>query len=331
MHRKIAVIGSGAMATACSILLSDHGGQSVTMWSRNPENARSIRERRENSRLLPGVHIPESIGIVSDFAEAVDGADLLIASIPSRFLREALTGLKPHLTRQRPVISVIKGIENKTFLRPSQIITDVLGPRGVVALCGPSHAEEISRRLPASVVAASDDEELARVTQEIFTTDRFRVYTNSDLVGVELAGALKNVIAIAAGISDGLGFGDNAKSALMTRGQVEMTRFGEAFGASRSTFAGLAGMGDLITTCCSPHGRNRHVGERLGKGEPLQQILDSMNSVAEGVTTTRSVYEIAEQQNIDMPITRSIYRVLFEGLDPAVATSELMMRPSRPE
>ena len=331
MHRKITVIGSGSMATACSILLSDHGSQSVTMWSRNEENARSIRETRENSRLLPGVRIPDSIGIESDFGKAVDGAELLIASIPSRFLREALTGLKPHLIQQRPVISVIKGIENGTFLRPSQIITDVLGSRGVVALCGPSHAEEISRRLPASVVAASDDKELATLTQEIFTTDRFRVYTNSDLVGVELAGALKNVIAIAAGISDGLGFGDNAKSALMTRGQVEMTRFGEAFGANPSTFTGLAGMGDLITTCCSKHGRNRHVGERLGKGETLQQILDAMNSVAEGVTTTRSVYEIAEQQDIDMPITRSIYRVLFEDLDPAVATSELMMRPSRSE
>ena len=329
--KKIAVIGSGAMATACAILLSDHGDQSVTMWSRNAQNAETIRSTRENTRLLPGVHIPEAIGITADFAEAVDGAEIVVASIPTRFLRDALTGLKPHLTEQRPVVSVVKGIENGTFLRPSQIITEVLGPRGVVALCGPSHAEEISRRLPASVVAASDDQQLSELTQEMFTTDRFRVYTNSDLVGVELAGALKNVIAIAAGISDGLGFGDNAKSALMTRGQVEMTRFGQAFGADPSTFPGLAGMGDLITTCCSKHGRNRHVGERLGKGESLQQILDDMNSVAEGVTTTRSVFEIAERENIDMPITRSVYRVLFENLSPAVATGELMMRPPRPE
>lgn len=331
MDRKIAVIGSGSMATACAILLDDHGGQKVVLWSRSAENAAQITATRENKRLLPGVRIPDSIEITSDFAAAADGAELLIVSIPSRYLREALTGLKPHLNHGRPVISVVKGIENGTFMRPSEIVTDVLGPRSVVALCGPSHAEEISRRLPASVVAASDDADLAKLAQEIFTTDRFRVYTNRDLVGVELAGALKNVIAIAAGISDGLGFGDNAKSALMTRGQVEMTRFGIAFGADTATFSGLAGMGDLITTCCSPHGRNRHVGEQLGQGRTLDEIQDSMNSVAEGITTTRSVYEIAESKKIEMPITQSIYRVLFEGLDPATATTELMMRPSRSE
>ena len=229
------------------------------------------------------------------------------------------------------MISVIKGLENETFQRPSEIIAEVLGSRAVVALSGPSHAEEIGRRLPATVVAASGDLALARQVQRMFNTERFRVYTNLDLIGVELAAALKNVIAIAAGISDGLGFGDNAKSALMTRGLVEMTRFGVRFGAEAGTFTGLAGMGDLITTCVSPFGRNRRVGERLGKGESLDQILKTMEAVAEGVATAKSVFDVAEQEGIEMPITGEVYRVLFERKSPAAATHSLMLRPLRAE
>ncbi|MFQ5734269.1 MAG: NAD(P)H-dependent glycerol-3-phosphate dehydrogenase, partial [Planctomycetaceae bacterium] len=235
------------------------------------------------------------------------------------------------LTHDRPVVSVIKGLERDTFMRPSEIIADVLGFRAVVALGGPSHAEEIARRLPASVVAASGDVALAKEVQAIFTTDRFRVYTNLDIVGVELAGALKNVIAIAAGICDGLNYGDNAKSALLTRGIVEITRFGRAFGAEQSTFAGLAGMGDLITTCISPYGRNRMVGERLGGGETLPEILDSMDAVAEGVTTTKSVFELADRKGIEMPITAEVHAVLFEGKSPVEATDSLMGRPPKGE
>ena len=327
MARKVTLLGGGAMATACSILLAEHAGQTVSLWTRTPEHAADMRAARENKRLLPGVPIPESVHITADVSEAVDGAEFLVAAIPSKFLRDALTVLKPQLPAGIPVISVIKGIENGTFLRPSEIITDVLGPRPVVALGGPSHAEEIARRLPASVVAACSDISLAIDVQEMFTTDRFRVYTNNDIVGVELAGALKNVIGIAAGICDGLQYGDNAKSALVTRGIVEMTRFGLAFGAERSTFSGLAGMGDLITTCVSPHGRNRAVGERLGRGETLTEILADMSSVAEGVTTTRSVYDLALQKQIEMPITEQIFRVLFEGKSPLEATDTLMGRP----
>jgi glycerol-3-phosphate dehydrogenase (NAD(P)+) len=201
----------------------------------------------------------------------------------------------------------------------------------MVALGGPSHAEEISRRLPATVVAASGDVALAKTVQDMFTTDRFRVYTNTDIVGVELAGALKNVIAIAAGICDGLSYGDNAKSALVTRGLVEITRFGEALGAEPLTFSGLAGMGDLITTCISPYSRNREVGQRLGQGETLNDILNSMRGVAEGVTTTSSVYELAEKLAIDMPITKEVYRVLFNEKSPEEATDTLMLRPPRVE
>jgi glycerol-3-phosphate dehydrogenase (NAD(P)+) len=331
MPRKVTLLGGGAMATACSVLLAEHAGRAVSLWTRRPEQAAELRATRENTRLLPGIRIPETVDITADAAEAVDGAEVLIAAVPSKFLRDALTQLKAVIPAGVPFVSVIKGIENGTFLRPSEIIADVLGPRPVVALGGPSHAEEFARRLPASVVAACTDVSLAMDVQELFTTDRFRVYTNTDIIGVEMAGALKNVIGIAAGICDGLQYGDNAKASLLTRGIVEITRFGRAFGAERSTFYGLAGMGDLITTCVSPHGRNRYVGERLGRGESLDETLASMASVAEGVTTTKSVYELAAQRRIEMPITTEIYRVLFEGKSPLEATDALMGRPPKGE
>lgn len=331
MNGKITILGSGAMATACSILLTENPEQQVAMWTRDPDRAREMSKHRENRRLLPGVAIPERVQITADIDDAVADAEFLVAAIPTKFLRDALTKLRSHLTQHRAVVSVIKGMENQTFMRPSEIIEDVLGSKPVVALGGPSHAEEIARRLPATVVAASGDIALAREVQEMFTTDRFRVYTNSDIIGVELAGALKNVIAIAAGICDGLGYGDNAKSALLTRGLVEITRFGEAMGAEPLTFAGLAGVGDLITTCISPYSRNRMVGERLGKGESLNEILSTMDAVAEGVTTTSSVYELAEKRHIDMPITMEVYHVLFDGKSPEEATDTLMLRPPRGE
>jgi glycerol-3-phosphate dehydrogenase (NAD(P)+) len=331
MSSRVTVIGGGAMGTACAIVLSENPDQQVSLWARNPDHAAEMAETRENQRLLPGVSIPSPITITSDITTAVADSDLLVMAVPTAFLRDCLNDISPALNNDRPVVSVIKGIENETFLRPSEIIGEVLGSRAVVSLSGPSHAEEITRRLPATVVAASGDLALARRVQQTFTTDRFRVYTNVDIIGVELAAALKNVIAIAAGICDGLGYGDNAKSALMTRGLVEMTRFGTSLGALPETFAGLAGMGDLITTCVSPYSRNRKVGERLGAGETLDQILQSMEAVAEGVWTTRSVHELAEQQGIDMPITAEVFRVLFEGKPALEATDSLMMRPPRNE
>ena len=319
------------MATACSILLADHPDQEVAIWARSPEYANQMQHDRENRRLLPGVLFPDNVSVTSDIERALDGAEYVVAAVPTQFLRSALMDARRFLNSQRPVVSVIKGIENGTFLRPSEIILDVLGNRGVVALSGPSHAEEIGRRLPATVVAASGDLGLARQVQRMFNTQRFRVYTNLDLIGVELAGALKNVIAIAAGISDGLGYGDNAKSALMTRGLVEITRFGQRFGAEAATFSGLAGMGDLITTCVSSYGRNRHVGERLGRGESLPQILSEMKAVAEGVATAKSEFEISEQEGIETPIMSEVYRVLFENKSAADATNSLMLRPLRSE
>ncbi len=319
------------MGTACAILLADHSNQNVTIWARRPEVADEMRATRENHRHLPGIPLGERIEVTADIAAAVRDAEYLVAAVPSRYLRETLSMLVPALREPLPVISVVKGIEMGTFLRPSQIIQEVLGRRPVVALTGPSHAEEIAQRLPASVVAAADDLDLARRVQAMISTERFRVYTNRDLVGSELAGALKNVIGIAAGICDGLGYGDNAKSALMTRGIAEITRFGVKLGAAPETFSGLAGIGDLITTCMSPHGRNRLVGERLGQGETLDAILASMSAVAEGVTTAQAVHHLALREGIDMPITTEVYRVLYERKSPEEATNSLMCRPLRIE
>lgn len=329
--KRITFLGSGSMSTACAQLLAAQPGVAIRLWGRDPEHVAAMATTRENARLLPGIRIPDVIEITADAARACAEADCYVVGIPTQYLREGLSRLKPCLAPGVPVVSLVKGIENASLLRPSQIIEAELPGRQVVALSGPSHAEEVARRMPASVVVAGHEPALLKQVQQLFSTDRFRVYTNSDLVGVELGGALKNVIAIAAGICDGLGFGDNAKSALVTRGIVEITRFGVHCGAQEKTFHGLAGLGDLMTTCFSPHGRNRSVGMRLGQGESLPQILASMAAVAEGVNTSRSVCDLSRQLGIDMPITNVVFRVLFEGLSPREATDALMRRPVRDE
>jgi glycerol-3-phosphate dehydrogenase (NAD(P)+) len=325
------VLGDGAWGTAIALLLAQKPGHRVTLWSAREENGRILRERRENVRLLPGVPIPESVALTSDVSQAVAGADLWIAAIPTVYLRATLQRIRPAVRPGPPVLSLAKGLENETFLRPTEIITQILGVERVAVLSGPSHAEEVSRGLPTSVVAASTDFELARWVQHYFSSDCFRIYTNLDPVGVELGGALKNVIGIAAGISEGLDFGDNTLAALMTRGLVEMTRFGVALGAEPQTFMGLAGLGDLITTCISRHGRNRRVGERLGRGEKLADVLAGMPMVAEGVYTTRAVHDRALAMGIDVPITTEVYRVLYEGKSPRAAVSDLMLRAPKGE
>ncbi len=326
MTKLFTVLGSGAWGTTVAMLLAKKPGQRVCLWSYRPELTRQLRDTRENARLLPGVRIPEDIDFEDDFHAATDGAALWIAAIPTVYLRETLKKSGPRLRAETPVLSLCKGVENQTFQRPSQILREVLGAERVAVLSGPSHAEEVARGLPASVVAASADAELAAWVQGCLTSERFRVYTNADIVGVEYAGALKNVIAIAAGIGDGLKMGDNAKAALLTRGLVEMVRFGDKHGADEKTFHGLAGMGDLITTCMSKHGRNRRVGERLALGETLADILASTEMVAEGVYTTRSVYEESQKSGIDMPIVEQVYRVLYEGKSPRSAVEDLMQR-----
>lgn len=331
MVGKVTVLGGGAMGTACSILLAERPDCDVALWMRSAEHAAEIAACRENRRLLPGILLPPQIVVTADIDQAARNAELLVAAIPTAYLRDMCRRIVGNLPAGVPIVSVVKGIENGTFHTPSQILREVLGERDVVSLCGPSHAEEFARRLPASVVVAGKNDALLREVQERFTTDRFRVYTNHDLVGVELAAALKNVVAIAAGICDGLKYGDNAKAALLTRGIVEISRFGVALGARLETFAGLAGIGDLITTCFSGYGRNRRVGERLGQGATLETILGEIHGVAEGVTTCRSVYNLSRERGIDMPICTEVYRVLFEGKSASAATDSLMMRPLRAE
>jgi len=324
-----AVLGSGGWGTAIAVLLAQNPAHAVRLWGRREESARDIRERRENVRLLPGVPIPPQVLVTCDEAEAVAGAECWVVAVPTAFLRPTVARFAK-LWTFAPVISLTKGIEVSTFRRPSEIIAETLRTEHLAVLSGPSHAEEVARGLPTSVVIAAADMGLAVWAQQRFGTDRFRVYTNTDLVGVELAGALKNVIGIAAGICDGLGFGDNAKAALLTRGLVEMTRFGVAHGAEPATFAGLAGVGDLITTCFSPHGRNRRVGYRLGKGEPLADVLAGPQ-VAEGVYTSRSVFERARRTDLDTPIMTAVYQVLHEGKPPLAAVQELMTRRLKDE
>ncbi len=330
MPARFAILGSGAWGTAVAVILSQNPEHRVALWSVRLENA-GWHTRRENARLLPGIAIPPSVLLTTDIAEAVEQADLLVAAIPTVHLRATVKRIASALPRSVPLVSLAKGLENETFRRPTEIAVELLGPRGVACLSGPSHAEEVARGLPTTLVAASDDPALARSIQQAFSTERFRVYTNVDLVGVELAAALKNVIGIAAGINDGLGFGDNSKSALLTRGLAEMARFGVALGARPDTFWGLAGMGDLITTCISRHGRNRAVGERLARGERLSEIQASTATVAEGVFTARSVYEKSQRMGLPMPISTEVYRVLYEHKDPRAAVTDLMLRELRSE
>jgi len=341
MATHISIVGDGSMATVCALLLEGQGAH-VTLWGNNPDHVATMIQTRENSRHLPGYRMPQSIRLTADDTSIFKNADMIVSAVPTQYMRKIWTRLRQHVPQQVPIVSVAKGIENDTLLRPTQIIADVLrgpggvdhpdrAPRPLATLSGPSVADELARCLPATVCAASDDEACAKFVQETFTTHWFRVYTNHDLLGVELAGATKNVIALAAGVLDGLQAGNNAKSALLSRGLAEITRLGVAMGASKDTFYGVAGVGDLATTCFSPTGRNRTCGEQLGKGKKLEDVLAAMTGVVEGVPTTRSVVSLAQRYRVEMPITQSVNQVLFEGLDPIEAISRLMSRGLKAE
>jgi glycerol-3-phosphate dehydrogenase (NAD(P)+) len=318
------------MGTALALLFRKTA-RSVQLWARDPARAAELSRARENARHLPGVSLPDDVAVTPNACDATSGADLIVAAIPSAYLRATLEGLSERLPPKVPVLSVVKGIENATFARPSQIVVEALGPRPVAVLSGPSHAEELARGLPASVVVAGADEALNRAVRDALNQGMVRVYTNPDAIGVELAGALKNILGIAAGICDGLGFGDNAKAALLTRGLVEIARFAVQQGAQPSTFYGLAGVGDLITTCYSPFGRNRAVGERIGRGETPDAVLAGMVNVAEGVPTTRSAHDQARLRGVEMPITDEVFQILFGGKPPRDAVTDLMLRLPKDE
>jgi len=330
---RIGVLGAGSWGTTLGLLLLDKV-HAVTLWEFDPEQVDAVRRDGENTKFLPGVPVPPDLAITNDVAEAVTGASAVVFVTPSHAVRSTAREARRFVADGAVVVNAAKGIENDTLARMSEVLSAELDrpdARRIASLVGPSHAEEVSRRLPTTVVAASFEEETAVAVRDLFMTEYFRVYTNTDLVGVELGVSLKNVIAIAAGICDGLGYGDNTKGALITRGLTEMTRLGVAMGGRPATFAGLSGMGDLITTCISRHSRNRYVGEKIASGMTLSQVLDSMVMVAEGVRTTRSAAELARRHSIEMPITEQMNEVLFHDKDPKRAIAELMVRDPKPE
>jgi len=330
---NICILGAGGWGTALGILLHNNK-HNVTLWEYNGEYAHTLDEFRENFYFLPKVKIPRKIRISNDIEHAVYKKDLILVSTPTQFIRSVIENIKSIDLRNNIVLSVSKGIENSTLFTVSKIFLDVftkIKKKNIVVLSGPSHAEEVARQIPTAVVASSEDISRAAAVQKAFSNKFFRVYRSTDIIGVEMGGALKNIIAIAAGIADGAGFGDNTKAAIMTRGIREITRLGMKQGAHEHTFFGLSGIGDLIVTCGSKLSRNRFVGEEIGKGRKLKDILSEMKMVAEGVSTTQSTHELAKNMNVELPITEQVYKVLFHGNNPHKATGILMTRHLKTE
>lgn len=325
MKEKIAVLGSGSWGTALSIVLGNKG-HTVNLWGRNKEHIESLKCTRKNSKYLPGVDLSENIDMYTDIIKCIKGCSIIVLAVSSQGVREILDKIKGHVDKNQIFVNVAKGIENNTLLRISQIVDSFYPENHYVALSGPSHAEEVCKGIPTTIVSASKSRYAAEFVQDVFITPSLRVYTNPDVVGVELGGAIKNVIALGAGISDGLGYGDNANAALMTRGIREIARLGEAMGGNISTFAGLTGIGDLIVTCTSKHSRNRRCGIALGQGKSLDDAVTSIGMVVEGVYTTKAAYGLAKEYNIEMPITNEIYKILYEGRSAKEAVTNLMLR-----
>ena len=326
---KLFILGAGGFGTALA-LMAHHTGHEVTMWSYKEEEAARLRTERENSRLLPGVKIPEEIGIVSDFA-ALPQADLALIAVPSSAVRSVASQLRGKLARGAIVVCVSKGFEPETLKRMDEVIAEEIPDNACVILSGPSHAEEVAKGIPTTVVAACRDLDMAEQVQTMLSGENFRIYVTDDVIGVELGGALKNVIALAAGALDGLGLGDNTKAALMTRGLTEIARLGVACGARSETFGGLSGMGDLIVTCTSMHSRNRRCGILVGQGVPGAEAVKQVGMTVEGYTNTKNAYEMGRQLGVEMPITNEVYQVLYEGKDIRRAITDLMGRPRRHE
>ena len=333
MFNNISIIGDGGMGTVLGILLCERG-VGARIWGYDREQLAGIARDRENRKFLPGHELPRELVFEPDDQRIMSGVDLIVSAVPCQFTRSVWSRLKIHVPAGVPVVSVTKGVENETLLRPTKIVAEILGSGWddrLAVLSGPTIADELARKLPATACVASINEELSKQIQATFSVPWFRVYTNTDMVGVELAGAMKNVIAIAAGIIDGTGAGDNAKAALLTRGLAEITRLGVTMGARPQTFSGLTGLGDLVTTCISPTGRNRAFGERIGIGQTVEQARNATESVVEGVATCQSVIALAERCGVNMPITRAIHEVLFKNKPVQAAIAELMTRRLKAE
>ncbi len=330
---KVAVLGAGGWGIAISKLLSGNGHK-VTLWEFDPQEMRRLSTLKEHKQKLPGIILPDAVEITDRIDLAVAQAELLVLALPSHTIRGVIKEVSRLPLKNPLVVNLSKGIENETLLRMSEVLKQELPlplHENITTLSGPSHAEEVARNIPTTVVVAGFKEKVAKRIQQIFMNPNFRVYTNSDLIGVELGGSLKNVIAIAWGICDGMKLGDNSKGALLSRGLAEIIRLGEKLGAKRETFAGLSGLGDLVTTCISQYSRNRFVGEEIGKGKTLKEVESKMVMVAEGIRTTRSAYQLSLKHKVEMPITQQVYRILFEGKKPSIAISELMVRDPKSE
>ncbi|MFA5338873.1 MAG: NAD(P)H-dependent glycerol-3-phosphate dehydrogenase [Candidatus Omnitrophota bacterium] len=328
--KKITVIGDGGWGTTLAMMLNAKGNK-VALWGAFPDYIETMKSARENVKFLPGIKIPDPISLTSDLAGAVRDADILVLAVPSQHMREVAGRMKGIKLEGKLLVSVSKGIENRSLVRMSQVVQDVLGKVRIGVLSGPTISYEVARGLPTTVVAASEDEKTAQEIQDLFMTETFRVYTNTDLIGVELGGSIKNVIAIAAGISDGMGFGVNTKSGMLVRGIVEIARLGIAMGAKQETFYGISGLGDLVTTCVSTHGRNRWFGEEIGKGKNPEQVLKSTEMVVEGVGTAESCHELQKKYSVEMPIAEEIYAIIYKGKDPKTAVRDLMTRKKKSE
>lgn len=326
------MLGAGSWGTALAVVLAKEG-HDVSLWARREEAARHMREDRHNPTYLPGAALPDTIRVTADIEEAVADRDFWVFSTPSQAVRDCAERVKRLARGELICVSVAKGIENRTLLTTTQVLDAVLDlPKDRLGiLSGPSHAEEVVEEKPTTVVAAAHSSEVVREIQNTFMTRRLRVYINHDVLGVEISGSVKNIMALAAGIGDGLGYGDNTKAAIVTRGLAEIKRLGLVMGAEASTFSGLAGIGDLVVTCMSQHSRNRFVGEQIGRGKRLEEIEQEMSMIAEGVRTTDSVYQLAEKHQIEMPITEAVYQILFEGKKPQIAVDELMTREPKKE
>lgn len=327
---KISVLGSGSWGMALALLLYNNGHE-VLLWSARPEDARKLREKRENPDRLPGVRLPDEIEILTDLERALKDVDVTVLAVASPYIRSTAHKMAPFVCGNQKIVNVAKGIEEKTLKTLSEVIEEEIPQGNVAVLSGPSHAEEVGRGLPTTCVVSAHMQETAEYLQSIFMSPVFRVYTTPDILGVELGGALKNVIALAAGTADGLGYGDNTKAALITRGITEIGRLGKKMGAQMETFYGLSGIGDLIVTCASKHSRNRKAGYLIGQGHTMEEAMDEVQMVVEGVYSARAARELAEKYEVEMPIITEVNRVLFEGKSAAEAVMDLMLRDKKVE
>lgn len=327
---NITFIGGGSFGTALGIMLAKKGLK-VSIWDRSPLVVEDINIKHENIKYVPNVVIPSNVVAFNDLREAIGENRYVVLAVPSHVIRTICKDIKPFIGKETVIISIAKGIEAESGKRLSEVINEELPENPVVILSGPSHAEEVAQDIPTTVVVTSKDLKFAEEIQELFMTSKFRVYTNEDIVGVEIGGAVKNIIALAAGVSDGIGYGDNAKAALMTRGMREIIRIGEALGGKKETFSGLTGMGDLIVTCTSMHSRNRRAGILIGKGASCEEAVKEIGMVVEGIKACKAFYELKERLGVSMPITDILYKVLFEGKDPKYGVYELMTRDKKSE